>query len=97
MIELTDLIFAIDSIPAVLSVTRDPFVAYTSNIFAILSLRSIYFLLSSSFQFFSHLHIGLGAILLFIGCKMLLEPFWVMPVSLVLITMIGILAIWRIS
>ena len=76
VIETTDLIFAVDSIPAIFAVAPDdPFILYTSNIFAILGLRSMYFLLANSFNLFSKLQYGLAIILSFIGIKMLLEPF----------------------
>jgi len=70
VIETTDIIFAVDSIPAVLSITRDPFIVYTSNIFAILGLRSLFFALASIMKLFHYLHYGLGAILIFVGVKM---------------------------
>lgn len=72
-VEATDLLFAVDSIPAVLAVSRDPFVVYTSNIAAILGLRSLYFALSSLLDRFHYLHYGLGALLAFVGAKMLLS------------------------
>ncbi len=72
-IETTDLIFAVDSIPAVLAVTRDPFVVFTSNVFAILGLRAMYFALAGILKLFRFLHYGLSAILVFIGAKMLLS------------------------
>lgn len=72
VIESTDLVFAIDSIPAVIAVTRDPFIVYTSNIFAILGLRALYFALAGVLKLFRFLHYGLSAILIFIGTKMLL-------------------------
>ena len=72
-IETTDLIFAVDSIPAVLAVTRDPFVVFTSNVFAILGLRAMYFALAGILKLFRFLHYGLSAILIFIGVKMLLS------------------------
>jgi len=76
VIETTDLIFAVDSIPAIFAVApNDPFILYTSNIFAILGLRSMYFLLANSFNMFSKLQYGLAIILSFIGVKMLIEPF----------------------
>ncbi len=84
VIETTDLIFAIDSIPAVLAITKDPFIAYTSNIFAILGLRAMYFVLAGFMQLFHHLHYALGAILIFIGFKMLIEHVWAMPSVLAL-------------
>jgi tellurite resistance protein TerC len=71
VVETTDLIFAVDSIPAIFAVTRDPFIVYTSNTFAILGLRSMYFLLARAVPRFRHLKTGLGAILVFIGVKML--------------------------
>lgn len=74
-IETTDLIFALDSIPAVMAITRDPFLIYTSNIFAIIGLRSLYFALSGVMSLFHYLHYGLAAILIFVGIKMLLANF----------------------
>ena len=76
VIETTDLVFALDSLPAVLAITKDSFVALTSNIFAILGLRSLYFALSGIMQLFRYLKIGLAVILVFIGVKMLVEH-WV--------------------
>ncbi len=76
VIETTDLVFALDSLPAVLAITKDGFVALTSNIFAILGLRSLYFALNGVMQLFRYLKIGLAIILVFIGTKMLIEP-WV--------------------
>ncbi len=82
VIETTDLIFAIDSIPAVLAVTREPFLVYTSNVFAMLGLRSLYFLFAGAVDRFHYLRYGLAAILLFVGAKLLLSevvsiPVWV--------------------
>lgn len=71
-IETSDVIFAIDSIPAILAITYDPYIVYTSNIFAVLGLRSLYFVLQRSMDLFHYLHYGLAFILIFIGCKMLL-------------------------
>jgi tellurite resistance protein TerC len=76
VVETTDVIFALDSLPAVLAITKDGFIALTSNIFAILGLRSLYFALSGIMQLFRFLKVGLAVILCFIGAKMLLEP-WV--------------------
>lgn len=77
VIELTDLIFAVDSIPAIFAIAPDdPFILYTSNIFAILGLRSLYFLLANSMDMFSKLNYGLAIILTFIGVKMLIMPFY---------------------
>ncbi|MBI2683467.1 MAG: TerC family protein, partial [Acidobacteriales bacterium] len=72
-VETTDLMFAVDSIPAVLAISRDPFIVYTSNVFAILGLRSMYFALSGMFNLFQYLNYGLSAILVFFGIKMLLS------------------------
>jgi tellurite resistance protein TerC len=74
MVEFTDLIFAVDSIPAVLAVTQDPFIAYTSNVFAILGLRSLYFALSGMMDSFHYLEYGLSAVLIFIGLKLCISP-----------------------
>ena len=71
VIETTDLVFAVDSIPAVLAVTRDPFIVFTSNVFAILGLRALYFALAGVIKLFRFLHYGLSAILIFVGIKML--------------------------
>ena len=75
MIELTDVVFAVDSIPAILGLTTDPFLAYSSNILAVVGLRALYFLLAGIIERVRYLHIGLGAVLVFIGGKMLAEPF----------------------
>ncbi len=74
LIETTDLVFAVDSVPAVFSVTRDAFIIFTSNLFAILGLRSMYFVLAGAIGYFRYLNIGLSAVLVFIGLKMLLDP-----------------------
>jgi tellurite resistance protein TerC len=79
MIETTDVIFAIDSIPAILAITYDPFVVYTSNIFAILGLRSLYFVLQSAMGLFEYLHYGLAILLVFVGVKMLISGIFVIP------------------
>ena len=76
VIETTDVAFAVDSIPAVFSVSRDPFIVLTSNIFAILGLRALYFALAAIAKYFTYLKYGLGIILSFVGVKMLLEVFW---------------------
>ena len=75
MIELTDVVFAVDSIPAILGLTTDPFLAYASNILAVVGLRALYFLLAGIIERVQYLHIGLAAVLVFIGGKMLAEPF----------------------
>ncbi|HLE37895.1 MAG TPA: hypothetical protein VI699_12215, partial [Candidatus Acidoferrales bacterium] len=69
-IEMTDVIFAVDSIPAILAITQNAFLVYTSNVFAILGLRALYFALAGIMQLFHHLHYGLSAILVFVGIKM---------------------------
>ena len=74
LIETTDVIFAVDSVPAVFSVTQDAFIVFTSNVFAILGLRSMYFLLVGAIRYFRYLNIGMSAVLVFIGVKMLLDP-----------------------
>lgn len=79
-IETTDVIFAIDSIPAIIGITEDPFIIYTSNILAILGLRSLYFALSHVLRLFHYLHYGLAFILVFIGCKMLLSGYISIPI-----------------
>lgn len=73
VIESSDVVFAVDSIPAVLAISRDPFIAYTSNIFAILGLRALYFALAGILKYFHHLHFGLAFILAFVGIKMLVH------------------------
>src|SRR5437867_1748093 len=73
VVETTDVVFAIDSIPAIFGITKDPFIVYTSNIFAILGLRSMYFLLSGFLGLFRYLSVGLGVVLAFVGVKMLTE------------------------
>ena len=89
VIEITDLVFAVDSIPAIFAIAPDdPFILYTSNIFAILGLRSMYFLLANSMDLFSKLHYGLAVILAFIGVKMIIMPFYHFP-STVSLTIIG--------
>ena len=79
VIEVTDLIFAVDSIPAVLAITRDPFIAYTSNICAILGLRSLYFLLAGLMDRFIYLRTGLALVLAFVGTKMIIADYLPLP------------------
>jgi tellurite resistance protein TerC len=74
VVETTDLIFALDSIPAIFAVTTKPFIVFTSNVFAILGLRSLYFLLAGAIDYFRYLKVGLSTVLVFIGVKMLLDP-----------------------
>lgn len=81
-VEFTDLIFAVDSIPAIFAVTLDPFIVFTSNIFAILGLRSLFFLLAGVMDRFVYLKIGLAAVLLFVGTKMVIMDWYKVPVGL---------------
>jgi tellurite resistance protein TerC len=89
-VEVTDLVFAVDSIPAIFAVTTDPFIVFTSNIFAILGLRSMYFLLAGVIDRFVYLKVGLALVLLFVGSKMLLMDLYKIPilVSLAVIVML---------
>ena len=92
VIEFTDLLFAVDSIPAIFSIApNDPFILYTSNIFAILGLRSIYFLLSNFIHMFTKLKYGLAIILTFIGVKMVIAPFYHIDTLISLMIVLGIL------
>lgn len=95
VIEFTDVIFAVDSIPAIFAISNDPFILYTSNIFAILGLRSLYFLLANFIHMFSKLGYGLSIILTFIGIKMLFEPWFHVssPVSLGIVAGVLILSV----
>lgn len=94
VIEFTDLIFAVDSIPAIFAIApNDPFILYTSNIFAILGLRALYFLLANFMHMFSRLHYGLAIILAFIGVKMLIGPFYHISSPASLIVVGGVLVI----
>lgn len=95
LVEITDLIFAVDSIPAILAITSDPFIVYTSNVFAIMGLRSLYFALAGSLKFFIYLHYGLAVILVFVGVKMVISDIYkINPfVSLIVIGVILIVSI----
>ena len=93
LVELSDVIFAVDSIPAIFAVTTDPFIVLTSNIFAILGLRAMYFLLAGVAERFSMLKYGLSVILVFIGVKMLIVDFYHIPVAISLGVVGGILAV----
>jgi len=92
LVEFTDLIFAIDSIPAIFGVTRDPFLVFTSNIFAVLGLRSLYFLLAAVVERFHLLKYGLALILSFVGVKMLGEPWFEIPIVWSLLVILVVLA-----
>ena len=93
VVETTDLVFAVDSIPAVLAITTDPFIVYTSNVFAILGLRALYFALAGLMDLFHYLHYGLSAVLVFVGLKMLLSHFIKIPTGIALGVVAGILAL----
>jgi tellurite resistance protein TerC len=91
IVETTDLLFAADSIPAVLAISRDAFIVYTSNVFAILGLRSMYFVLSGLMEIFHYLHYGLSAVLIFIGVKMLMADYHPFPTELTLAVVAAVL------
>ncbi|MDR9889580.1 TerC family protein [Pseudenterobacter timonensis] len=93
LVELSDVIFAVDSIPAIFAVTTDPFIVLTSNLFAILGLRAMYFLLAGVAERFSMLKYGLSVILVFIGIKMLIVDFYHIPIAISLGVVFGILAL----
>ncbi len=93
LVEITDLIFAVDSIPAIFAVTRDPFIVFTSNIFAILGLRSLYFLLSGAVSKFVYLKPALSAILTFVGVKMVIVEWVKIPILVSLGVIVTLLAI----
>ena len=93
LVELSDVIFAVDSIPAIFAVTTDPFIVLTSNLFAILGLRAMYFLLAGVAERFSMLKYGLAVILVFIGIKMLIVDFYHIPIAVSLGVVFGILVI----
>lgn len=92
VIESTDVLFAVDSIPAILAISRDPFIVYTSNVFAILGLRALYFVIAELMRLFHHLHYGLSLILVLIGVKMLIASFFHVPTSVALGAILLILA-----
>jgi tellurite resistance protein TerC len=93
VIEVTDLIFAVDSIPAIFAITRDPFIVYTSNICAILGLRSLYFLLAGLMERFIYLRTGLAFVLGFVGIKMILADYFHLPTGISLVVIVVILAV----
>jgi tellurite resistance protein TerC len=92
-VETTDVIFAVDSIPAIFAVTKDPFIVFTSNLFAILGLRSLYFLLADMVHRFVFLNIGLGIVLTYVGLKMLVADFVKVPTHISLGMIFGVLAV----
>ena len=93
LVEFTDLIFAVDSIPAIMAISSDPFIIFTSNVFAILGLRALYFALAGITQYFHYIKYGLSAILVFVGVKMLIVDFYKIPITVSLFTILGILLI----
>ncbi|MBS1551128.1 MAG: TerC family protein [Bacteroidetes bacterium] len=93
LVETTDLIFAVDSIPAILAVTQDQFIVYTSNVFAILGLRSLYFALAGMIDKFRYLSAGLAFILIFVGLKMVASDYYKLPIQVALLVIVGILAL----
>lgn len=97
LIEATDLIFAVDSIPAIIAISEDPFIVYTSNVFAILGLRSLYFALAGIEKYFKYLKYGLATILVFVGIKMCIVDFYKIPVEISLIVITFLLAISMIA
>ncbi|MBM4161286.1 MAG: TerC family protein [Ignavibacteria bacterium] len=93
VVETTDLLFAFDSIPAIFAITTDPFIVYTSNIFAILGLRALYFALAGLMNLFHYLKIGLSVILIFVGIKMLLSDIFPIPIGIALAIVAGVLLV----
>jgi tellurite resistance protein TerC len=93
VVETTDIMFATDSIPAILAITRDSFIVYTSNVFAILGLRSLYFALAGMMKLFHYLNYGLSVVLIFIGIKMLLPERYHVPTWAALAVIAGVLAV----
>jgi len=93
VVETTDVIFAVDSIPAIFAITLDPFIVYTSNVFAILGLRALFFLLAGVIDMFRYLRVGLSFVLCFIGAKMMLVDFYKIPIGISLVVVAGILGI----
>ena len=101
MVETTDLIFAVDSIPAIFGVTTKPFIVFTSNVFAILGLRSLYFVLAGAIGYFRYLKVGLSLVLVFVGVKMLIAPHretpnrfqYELPIAVSLLVVVGIIVV----
>lgn len=93
VVEITDITLAVDSIPAIFGITHDPFIVYTSNVFAILGLRALYFMLAGALGRLRYLTVGLSFVLVFIGGKMFLDHWWEMPVHISLAVVAGILAV----
>ena len=93
MVETTDLIFAVDSIPAILAISREPFIVYTSNVFAVVGLRSLYFLLASIMDYFRFLKVGISVVLFYVGVKMMLSGVYHIPALFSLGVVLGILGL----
>jgi tellurite resistance protein TerC len=93
VVETTDILFAVDSIPAVLAITLNAFIVYTSNVFAIIGLRSMYFAVAGMMDLFEYLHYGLSAVLIFIGGKMLVSHYYTVPTHVALGTVVGVIAL----
>jgi TerC family integral membrane protein len=93
LVEATDLLFATDSIPAVLAITLNPFIVYTSNVFAVLGLRSMYFMLAGLMDLFHYLHYGLAVVLIFIGAKMVGADYFQIPTGIALGVVAGVLMV----
>jgi tellurite resistance protein TerC len=93
VVETTDIVFAVDSIPAVLAITLNAFIVYTSNVFAILGLRSMYFAVAGAMDLFEYLHYGLAAVLVLIGAKMLASHYYKVPTVVALGTVAGVIAV----
>jgi tellurite resistance protein TerC len=102
VVETTDVIFAIDSIPAIFAITDDPFIVYTSNVFAILGLRALYFMLAGVMEMFVYLKVGLSFVLCFVGAKMMLVDIYKIPIGASLsviggVLLLSIIASWLIK
>ena len=93
VVETTDVIFAVDSIPAIFAITQDPFIVYTSNVFAILGLRALYFMLAGVMEMFVYLKVGLSFVLIFVGAKMLLVDIYKIPIAVSLGVIGGVLGL----
>jgi tellurite resistance protein TerC len=96
VVETTDIVFAVDSIPAILAITSDPFIVYTSNVMAILGLRALYFALSAVMQLFHYIHYGLSLILVFVGIKMLISGFGVKIPIYITLSFVGVILLFSI-
>lgn len=93
VVETTDIVFAVDSIPAVLAITLNAFIVYTSNVFAIIGLRSMYFAVAGMMDLFEYLHYGLSVVLILIGTKMLVSHYYTVPTAVALATVAGVLVV----